>query len=195
MNVTTDPGKPPHDNDFDFSLDMMGTSCPFGAHIRKVNPRAGPKDVVDVPRLLRRGIPFGPPYDDDPSAERGLAFISFQTSIRNQLEFLTSSWMNSPAKPGPSAGHDLLVGRAIGGRRMSIPGPHGAVDIDDGGAQWITPTGGGYLFVPGKRAMSRMADPLARGVAWRAERLVAKGTAAVQSAVDTFGSVGGPPGE
>lgn len=192
VDVPRDPGKPPHDNDFDFSGDHMGTSCPFGAHIRKVNPRAGPKDVVDIPRLIRRGIPFGPPYDSVPKAERGLAFISFQTSIRNQLEFLTGSWMNSPARPGPNAGHDLLVGRTAGPRKMTIAGPSGRVEVSDDGAQWVTPTGGGYFFVPGKSAMSRMADRLAPGLGWRAAKLAGRATSAFRNSIEIFAALRQP---
>jgi hypothetical protein len=75
-SVTTDPGvvNDDPDNSFDFHGDLTGATCPFGAHIRKVNPRKGPADVVDVPRLLRRGIPFGPTIETAPAAERGLLF-------------------------------------------------------------------------------------------------------------------------
>src|SRR5207245_2800913 len=104
------------DNNFDFQDDPDARSCPFGAHIRKVNPREGKKDVVEVPRMLRRGIPFGPAFDAAPDENnRGLAFLAFQTSIRSQFEFLTQHWMNSPLNPAPE--NDLLVGRVEGIRR------------------------------------------------------------------------------
>lgn len=172
MQVPQDPGIDMDENAFDFADDPAGRNCPFGAHIRKVNPRAGPKDVVDVPRILRRGVPFGPTYEVDPTAERGLAFVSFQTSIVDQLELLTSNWMNSPLRPAPRAGHDLLVGRARSERSLELPGPTGPVLLSDGGRQWIQPTGGAYLFAPSKSALSRIADPLASGVAWRVQRLM-----------------------
>jgi Dyp-type peroxidase family len=173
VDIGSDPGPDPNENAFDFSDDPSGYACPYGAHIRKVNPRAGPKDVVDIPRILRRGIPFGPPFDQDPSAERGLAFVSFQTSIRDQLEFLTSGWMNSPSRPAAAAGHDLLVGRSTRPRLMKIRRPHGEIDVSDDGAQWIIPTGGGYLFTPSRSALSRLLEPVAEGVKWRAEKLIA----------------------
>jgi Dyp-type peroxidase family len=174
VDVATDPGRPANENGFDFSDDMLGTRCPFGAQIRKVNPRAGPKDEVRVPRIIRRGIPFGPPFKDDPTAPRGLAFISFQTSIVDQLEFLTSRWMNVPTRPGPGSGHDLLVGRSTAVRSMDLPGPSGRVTVSDDGQQWIIPTGGGYMFAPGKAALGRLLDPLADGVAWRAQKAIAQ---------------------
>lgn len=183
MQVPQDPGVGIGENAFDFADDPAGHKCPFGAHIRKVNPRAGPKDVVDVPRILRRGVPFGPAYEVNPTAERGLAFVSFQTSIVDQLELLTSNWMNSPLRPAPRAGHDLLVGRARSERSLELPGPTGPVLLSDGGKQWIQPTGGSYLFAPSKSALARIADPLASGAAWRAQRLLSKTKSLVKDLV------------
>lgn len=180
MQVSKDPGPSSNENAFDFSDDASGHRCPYGAHIRKVNPRAGPKDVVDVPRILRRGIPFGPAYQVQPEAERGLAFVSFQTSIAEQLELLTSSWMNSPLRPAPGAGHDLLVGRSRNDRSLELPGPNGPVLVADGGRQWITPTGGAYLFAPSLSALGRIADPLSPGVGWRVRRVMSNTTSLVK---------------
>jgi Dyp-type peroxidase family len=170
ISMNSDPGTQANENGFDFANDIAGAGCPFGAHIRKVNPRLGPRDVVDVPRILRRGIPFGPEFARDAHAERGLAFVSFQTSIRDQFEFLTTSWMNDDSRPSGGAGHDLLVGRSIGQRAMPINCSHGPVTVADGGMQWITPTGGGYLFAPSRTALQRLLDPLVAGSAWRVEK-------------------------
>lgn len=152
---TSDPGRSPDENNFDFSDDGDGLRCPFGAHIRKVNPRNGPKDVVNVPRFLRRGIPFGPRFEENPSAERGLLFISFQTSIVDTFEFVTAKWMNVPEKPGPNGGHDMLVGRSNTARRLTIKSSNGPIEVSDGGQQWITPTGGAYLFAPSRSGLSK----------------------------------------
>ncbi|MER8849320.1 Dyp-type peroxidase [Mesorhizobium australicum] len=171
-SIFSDPGRQPNENAFNFLDDMAGRNCPLGAHIRKVNPRDGPRDEVNVPRLLRRGIPFGPVVEEKPGADRGLAFISFQTSIKDQLEFLTGKWMNSRLRPGPDAGHDLLVGRSTTTRSLRISGPQGPVQVSDDGLQWIVPTGGGYLFAPGRSALRRMLDPLPAGVSWRLQKAV-----------------------
>jgi Dyp-type peroxidase family len=157
ISESRDPGGSPPDDNFDFHDDPEGQVCPFAAHIRKVNPRNGPKDVVDTPRMLRRGIPFGPRFRDSPETPRGLIFLAFQSSIKAQFEFLTQHWMNSPDKPRP--GHDLLVGREDGVRSMTIRGPNGEVTLSHGGEQWITPTGGGYLFAPGRKGLAKLAEP------------------------------------
>ncbi len=158
QGISADPGSTiPPDNSFTFHGDE-GHTCPFGAHIRKVNPRKGAGDVVDVPRMLRRGIPFGPRLKDEPAAERGLLFLAYQSSIQNTFEFVTVQWMNSDRRPGP--GDDVLIGKPFDARSMPMPGPSGVVSVATSGAQWIRPTGGAYLFAPGKAALSRLTTPI-----------------------------------
>lgn len=152
---------------------IRGLLCPAWSHIRKVNPRdlgtdrGGPDETLGF-QMLRRGIPFGPLFlHDRPGApqnreERGLLFLSFQTSISNQFEILNSGWMNSLDGPAPY-GHDLLVGQAL------ADGRHGPKTVDfhhraDAEAerfqalkQWVTPTGGAYLFAPGIAALRALA--------------------------------------
>jgi Dyp-type peroxidase family len=159
-HVAADPGRPPAgENDFDFTDDQDGARCPFGSHIRKVNPRNGPRDVVDVPRMLRRGIPFGPPYHEAPDVERGLLFLSFQTSITDTFEFISAKWMNVPEKPAPAAGHDVIVGRSHLPRAITMKSPFGLVTVSDGGQEWVTPTGGAYLFAPGRSGLAKLDTP------------------------------------
>lgn len=158
-STTTDPGQVPDENNFDFSDDEDGLKCPFGAHIRKVNPRNGPKDDLEMRRFLRRGIPFGPRFEVNPDAERGLLFISFQTSIVDTFEFVTAKWMNMPEKPGRNPGHDLLVGRSHTERILNIKSPHGPVSVSDGGQQWVIPTGGAYLFTPSRSGLAKFVTP------------------------------------
>ncbi|MFZ1426701.1 MAG: Dyp-type peroxidase, partial [Geminicoccaceae bacterium] len=108
--------------------DPDGLVCPLHAHVRKVNPRDSTTNLGGAThtqqlRILRRGIPYGPPVLDrstDDGADRGLMFISFQRSIREQFEKLSQDWMNSTLKPEGDRGHDVLVGHvpaAPGGRR------------------------------------------------------------------------------
>lgn len=176
---TQDPGGPP-DNAFDFQDDADARSCPFGAHIRKVNPRKGPKDVVEVPRMLRRGIPFGPAFASAPDqSERGLAFLAFQTSLKSQFEFLTQHWMNSPLNP--ARGSDLLVGRADSVRSMVIAGPNGPIEVGASDTHWIVPTGGAYLFLPGRSALAKFDTPPAAAGLWTAKRAWARAADSVRS--------------
>jgi Dyp-type peroxidase family len=104
---------PQRNNNFDFSDDQGERRCPFGAHIRKTNPRADfglpnnggvdPQTAeVDPRRIMRAGIPFGPEVslaeaaNGKTATDRGLMFVCYQTSIQNQFEFVQASWANNP---------------------------------------------------------------------------------------------------
>lgn len=123
--------------------DKKGLVCPFTSHIRKVYPRddrtlnsAFPVSELDgnpitttdgqeeialnendtqTHRILRRGLPFGPPLrhgdgqlstPDNPAkdngTDRGLHFLAYQTSIEDQFEFITKNWINNPDFKEPS---------------------------------------------------------------------------------------------
>src|SRR5439155_7345047 len=69
--------------------DSEGVICPVAAHIRKVNPRDGDTNLgfasaTLTVRILRRGIPYGQPFDPSVTEEhpidRGLLFLSYQSS-------------------------------------------------------------------------------------------------------------------
>lgn len=154
-----DPGPGPNDNAFDFHDDLVAARCPFGAHIRKVNPRQGNRDTVDVPRILRRGIPFGPRFAGGAEGDQGLLFVSYQSSIKNTFVFISGTWMNTSDQPQRGGGFDLLVGRAPTPRDMPIKGPSGEVVVTFNQKHWITPTGGAYLFAPGRTGLAMLTGP------------------------------------
>jgi Dyp-type peroxidase family len=100
LAIATDPQQ---NNNFDFSDDQAQRRCPFGAHIRKTNPREDiPENALTPRRIIRQGIPFGPELSAAEQAahstqqERGLMFVCYQTIISDQFEFVQSSWANNP---------------------------------------------------------------------------------------------------
>jgi len=166
-------------NDFDFSDDLFQRGCPYGAHIRKVNPRADLADQVDgvdPHRIIRQGIPFGIDVTDAEAAsgktseDRGLLFVCYQSSITNQFEFLQETWANSTGfvfgkvRPGQngaavSVGFDPIIGQSgEGGARFTDEALPNFPTGDQRSqfaqpSQTVVPQGGVYLFVPSISAL------------------------------------------
>ncbi|CAL75159.1 Peroxidase [Bradyrhizobium sp. ORS 278] len=156
----------------------IGRLCPAWAHIRKVNPRdlqtdrGGALTTLGF-QMLRRGIPFGPPFDrDNPQApvnaeDRGLLFVSYQRAIDDQFGSLNRGWMNNPNAP-TAGGFDLLVGQNVDpATRLHTPKPASFFGLDTGGTalpfaapnQWVIPTGGAFLFAPSVAFIDEFAAP------------------------------------
>jgi Dyp-type peroxidase family len=164
-------------NDFRFrESDPDGRRCPFGAHIRRSNPRdmfgdtakEGLRDA-NLHRIVRRGRAYGPklvgsvPQVDD-GAERGLFFIALNANLRRQFEFIQQTWINSCKFAGLAAERDPLVGKE-------------AFDFDDqpvprlftvqarpvrqryeGLPKVVKVRAGEYFFLPGLRALNFLCD-------------------------------------
>jgi Dyp-type peroxidase family len=106
------------DNDFDYTGDAQGTKCPLYAHVRRANPRATRPDLMHLPRILRRGMSYGPRLNGDQPAQadvdRGLVFMAFNASIAEQFE-LVQAWLagaNSSGEGSFSGLRDPLLGVA-----------------------------------------------------------------------------------
>ena len=158
--------------------DPVGLTCPLAAHIRKVNTRDAPSDMGGRSatydrRILRVGVAFGPPLpeaqkyataDQDPAhGNRGLLFLGIQSSIEEQFEFLQARWINDEARPKAPSGNDMVVGQNTpardGVRRCSLFGGGFAQAEVRAAGQFVTPSGGGYFFVP---SLSALAGVLAK---------------------------------
>jgi Dyp-type peroxidase family len=158
--------------------DPVGLTCPLAAHIRKVNTRDAPSDMggrsaTYERRILRVGVPFGPPLpeaqkyatlDEDPvHGKRGLLFLGIQSSIEDQFEFLQARWINDEARPKAPSGNDIVVGQNTparnGIRRCSLFGSGFAQAEIRAAGQFVVPSGGGYFFVP---SLSALGDVLAK---------------------------------
>jgi Dyp-type peroxidase family len=173
-------GEDPHferQGDVTYADDLPGSLCPVAAHVRRSNPRDGLGETEDVGRLarrrrlLRRGRPFGRPFDprfdpetmahkDPDGVDRGINFITFNTDIARQFEFVQQTWVNSMKFNGLYNEPDPLV----------APHPEqrdNAFTIRTGGIRrrllqlptFVTMVGGAYLFMPSLRALAYLADP------------------------------------
>ena len=174
-------------NNFAFGDDPFQRACPYAAHIRKTNPRddiviSGKvnKALVQIRRIIRAGIPFGPevgPTETVTSQSRGLMFVCYQTSISEQFEFVQSKWANNPGfvfgkkRPPQRGGGDVtvgairgpgfdpIIGQAEGGgeRVMDEPIPNYPTGNQsstlDAPQQFVILTAAGYFFVPSITAL------------------------------------------
>jgi Dyp-type peroxidase family len=157
-------------NAFGYATDPKGDEVPRAAHIRKTYPRdqqpAG-GELGERPRILRRGIPFGQsfrdgtppgsPFGTDPQFpyDRGLCFVCYQRSIRDQFELIQCTWVNQEAVPEPGDGVDPVASQAAAERNLRIPGA--AIDPVRLPRQWVTTTGGEYFFSPSVRALEQLS--------------------------------------
>lgn len=130
-------------NRFTYDADQDGVHCPFGAHVRRANPRSGDfpphvsgpiarlvsilgfgrRHVYDdlmasarFHRLLRRGRNYGEPPGaggGGAEGEQGLQFICLVANITRQFEFVQTAWIMSPKFTGVQNEGDPLLGNRL----------------------------------------------------------------------------------
>ena len=159
---------PSGDNDFDYtnpdgSQDDAGFRCPRFAHIRKMYPRDNDQFGDEQRRILRRGIPFGLPFDPAAGrghgvdAPRGLLFQAFMSSIEDQFEFLQQAWANNASFPDGSAGPDPVIGDAARPAPVTLR-REGHPDQQLEFHRFVHTTGALYAFAPSLSTLRQLAD-------------------------------------
>lgn len=149
--------------------DRRGYRCPLGSHIRRMNPRssavAGNGGLKH--RVIRRGLPYGPPYDPanpDDGIERGLLGLFIGVSLKDQFEFLMSEWGNKGSfAPGLRDTTDPVIGNHAGQMATGEGGAGGTflIPVEDekrptaltGLARFVTCRGAAYCFLPSATAI------------------------------------------
>ena len=160
-------------NNFSYvDQDPDGLRCPFSAHIRVLNPRDTPLDPVaveGVPRVLRRGMPYGAPLQGtvDDGADRGLVGVFLCADIRKQIYTLISWIMRndfSPVYDSNRRVQDPLLGnRAVPGASADfiLPIKGGSMTIKNL-PDFVRTKGTVFLLYPGKAALTALSSaPLA----------------------------------
>ena len=153
-------------NNFTYTNDD-GAQCPFAAHIRRANPRSdiNPLDGRPaVPRIMRRGMSYGPRFDDDEKAERGLIFMGYNASIAEQFEVI-QRWISGGNSTGVlSEQSDPLLGVPQLGETRVFRYREGTsvktMKLDDAkqnpSEPFVRLEWGVYLFVPSKPALTKL---------------------------------------
>lgn len=145
------------DNDFLFGVeDPEGVRCPFGAHIRRANPRdsldPGSQDQIDISnrhRILRVGRGYVP----DKGKNGGLMFMCLNGDLERQFEFVQQTWLGSETFHGLSRERDPITSDRAGcPAGYTIPTRDGPVRLKPM-ANFVKPLGGGYFFLPGRRLL------------------------------------------
>jgi Dyp-type peroxidase family len=154
------PGKAV-DNDFHYGEeDPQGLACPLGAHVRRANPRdslgtdrATQLTLANRHRILRVGRPYRE------GKESGLVFMCLNADIERQFEFVQQTWVAAGSFHGLRSEKDPLIGYNEGGE-FTVATIGGGVSI--GGLKpFVTTRGGGYFFLPSRRALAYLKSRLA----------------------------------
>ncbi|MBW0478020.1 hypothetical protein O181_017735 [Austropuccinia psidii MF-1] len=162
---------------FDFSNDLQQHKCPYAAHVRKTNPRAGIEGAdrntaVNPHLIVRSGIPYGPELTEQEKQskktihERGLLFVCYQSSIEAGFQRIQKFWSNdttfppNPLKVNP--GFDLIIGQTSSMQPRTAQNivPKGQTSASDPNSvvtamrDFVVPKGGEYFFTPSIDALT-----------------------------------------
>jgi deferrochelatase/peroxidase EfeB len=144
--------------------DPNGTACPFGAHVRRANPRDDAPSPAAYHRIMRRANPYQIPYDpaNRTSGEVGLMGLFMCTSLTYQFEFIMNSWINGtdtlPASNPPNDMADPILGNHPPNDTLTVLAANGnpwEIPISD----FIYTRGSAYVFLPGLDAIRWIANP------------------------------------
>jgi hypothetical protein len=150
---TPNPLPPVAMENFDYS---ETSTCPYGAHIRRANPRGG-KIVQRVAnhsrRLIRRGTPYGPVYDPehpDVTVERGLLGNFIGANLGAQFEAMSCDWLNLGLQdPRVTGSNDPLLGANDPETSwFDMPLKTGETIRLRGLPRFVQTRGGAYTFLP-----------------------------------------------
>jgi hypothetical protein len=156
------PDPPVSMTDFDYA---GGLDCPFGAHMRRTNPRGGTivqRAARHTRRLVRRSIPYGPAYDParPDTIQRGLLGNFICANLGAQFEALVCDWLNLGLQdPRITGSNDPLLGaNATDTSWFQIPLRSGAKIRLHGFPRFVRVRGGAYTFLPGIPAIRYLAS-------------------------------------
>ncbi len=143
-------------DNFGFGKDMEGFGCPYGAHIRRMNPRDDRVAPFVRRPLVRRGVPYG----NADAAEKGLLGLFFCASLEEQFEHVLGNWAdNSPmGLPVSPLIKDPIIGNQVPGNgSFEIPRPGREPMTLLGMSAYVRTLGTSYAFFPSVSSLVKIA--------------------------------------
>lgn len=147
-------------NDFDYHDDREGLQCPFASHVRRANPRSE-LPGARPPRIVRRGMSYGPETEEASDQARGVVFMAYNASIAEQFEVI-QRWLTGGNSSGVCSTHtDPLLGVPQAGEDHIFRFCHGdRVHRVNLGSQPLSQLDWGlYAFVPSMRRLREWPEP------------------------------------
>jgi deferrochelatase/peroxidase EfeB len=166
-----DPGGDRNENDFSYRKhDKDGEKCPFGSHIRRMNPRdqfeESPAGIslklTRRHRIIRRVRSYGEDFigsaeNHKPNGEVGLLFGCFNANISKQFEFIQYTWANSPKFKRLYDDPDPIIGVRecpVTGTKQNFTIPQKTANrVIPNLQSFVTVKGGAYFFIPSITAL------------------------------------------
>ncbi len=149
------------DNDFLLGdEDPNGLRCPFGAHIRRANPRetfapGSPLQlsITNRHRIQRIGRSYAP---QNGLSKPGLIFMCLNADIERQFEFVQQTWILGRSFNGLEDEVDPIIANDSSANIFTIPTASGPLRLK-GMKDFVKVRGGAYFFLPGKKAIQFLA--------------------------------------
>jgi Dyp-type peroxidase family len=152
---------------FTYGNDLDGVRCPFGAHIRRTNPRDAfgfNGKLINRRRISRRGMVYGPYVPEDQEVrddqEHGVIFMALNASLFRQFEFVQQQWIEYGNDARQGNDKDALLGNHEGGGKFMIQGmedPKNPPFLCGGLPNFVELRGGDYFFIPSITALRLLA--------------------------------------
>ena len=153
--------------------DPHGYQCPFGSHIRRMNPRDSlppskteSLKTADRHQLIRRGMTYGSPLIDfsqlppknpeNDGQERGLMFLCVNANISRQFEFVQQTWVENTKFHALYNDKDPLIGACNGETDLTIQQEPVRQKVKNL-PRFVTMKGGAYFFLPSISALKKIA--------------------------------------
>jgi hypothetical protein len=95
-------------NKFNYKGDPQGQACPLHAHIRLAHPRADRIGAARPPRIMRRGMSYGPDGSAGAEKDRGIMFMAYNTSISEQFETV-QRWLSGGNSTGSTSSESCPI--------------------------------------------------------------------------------------